>query len=109
MPAHQTNRHRPAFGPVTAGDISPRCVLSALDGVTVDLYSDEIAGNPIVIVFCPKFTPAVAETLAGFRARLEHFVSAGARLFGVTLERAKEAKAQAIPFPVLLDHDGAVF
>jgi peroxiredoxin len=109
MPTPEANRHRPAFEPVVAGDIAPRCVLSALDGVTVDLYGDEIAGNPIVIVFCPRFTPAVAEALAGFRARIGQFVSAGALLFGVTLERAKEAKAQAIPFPVLLDKDGKIF
>jgi hypothetical protein len=57
-------RQRPAFEPVIAGDIAPRCVLSALDGVTVDLYGDEIAGNPIVIVFCPRFTPAVAEAFS---------------------------------------------
>jgi peroxiredoxin len=109
MVAPQTNRQRPAFEPVTAGDIAARCVLPALDGATVDLYSDEIAGNPIVIVFCPKFTPAVGEALAGFRERHEQFVSVGGRLFGVTLERAKEAKAQAIPFPVLIDKDGRVF
>jgi peroxiredoxin/predicted 2-oxoglutarate/Fe(II)-dependent dioxygenase YbiX len=109
MPAPEVNRHRPAFEPVIAGDIAPQCVLPALDGNTVDLYGDEIAGNPIVMVFCPRFSPAVAEALAGFRSRLEQFVSAGARLFAVTLERAKEAKARAIPFPVLIDKDGRLF
>jgi peroxiredoxin len=109
MPARQTGRYRPAFEPVTAGDIAPRCVLPALDGATVDLYSDAIAGNPIVIVFCPKFTSAVAEALAGFRGQLQEFVSAGARLFAVTLEQAKAVEAQAIPFPVLCDREGAVF
>jgi peroxiredoxin len=110
MPAPQINRHSPVFDPMIAGDIAPRCVLPALNGVNVDLYSDEIAGNPIVIVFCPKFTSAVIEALAGFGARLKQFVGAGARLFAVTLvERAKEAKAQVIPFPVLLDQDGRVF
>lgn len=70
MPARQSHRYRPALlEPVTAGDIAPRCVLPAFDGGTVDLYSDAIAGNPIVIVFCPKFTSSVAETLAGWRPR----------------------------------------
>jgi peroxiredoxin len=109
MHARQTNRYRPALEPVTVGDIAPRCVLQALDGGTVDLYSDAIAGNPIVIVFCPKFTPAVAEALAGFHGRLQHFVRAGARLFAVTLEQAKGVEAQAIPFPVLCDREGGVF
>jgi peroxiredoxin len=109
MPEPQTNRCPPAFEPVIAGDIAPRCVLPALDGADVDLYSDEITGNPIVIVFCPKFTSPVTEALAGFRARLEQFVDAGGRLFAVTLERATVAKAQAIPFPVLLDKNGRIF
>jgi peroxiredoxin len=84
-------------------------VLPSLDGTKVDLYSDDIAGNPIVIIFCPTFASPVREALAGFRARLEPFAGAGARLFGVTLERAAATKAQAIPFPVLLDKDGRVF
>jgi peroxiredoxin len=109
MAEPQSDRRPPAFEPVIAGDIAPRCVLPALDGADVDLYSDEITGNPIVIVFCPKFAPPVREVLAGFRARLEQFVGAGGRLFGVTLERAAAAKAQALPFPVLLDMDGRVF
>jgi peroxiredoxin len=84
-------------------------VLRALDGGEVDLYSDEITGNPIVMVFCPKFTLPVREALGGFRGRLEQFVGAGARLFAVTLERATAAKAQAIPFPVLLNKNESVF
>jgi peroxiredoxin len=84
-------------------------VLPALNGGTVDLYSDAIAGNPLVIVFCPKFTSAVAETLAGFSERFQQFASAGARLFAVTPEQANEVEAYGIPFPMLLDRDGATF
>jgi peroxiredoxin len=109
MPEPLINRLSRRFEPVIAGDIAPRCVLPALDGVNIDLYSDEITGNPIVIVFCPKFTSPVREALAGFRARLEQFAGAGARLFAVTLERATAVKGQAIPFPVLLDKNGSVF
>jgi peroxiredoxin/predicted 2-oxoglutarate/Fe(II)-dependent dioxygenase YbiX len=109
MPEPQTHRHHPVFEPVIAGDIAPRCVLPALDSAEVDLYSDEITGNPIVMVFCPKFTSPVREALGGFRGRLEQFAGAGARLFAVTLERAIAAKAQAIPFPVLLDKNERVF
>ena len=70
MPEPLINRLSRRFEPVIAGDIAPGCVLPALDGVNIDLYSDEITGNPIVIVFCPKFTSPVREALAGFRARL---------------------------------------
>jgi peroxiredoxin len=79
MPEPKRHRPPPPIEPVIAGDIAPRCVLPALDGADVDLYSDEIAGNPIVIVFCPKFTPPVREALAGFRARLEQFAGASGR------------------------------
>jgi peroxiredoxin len=84
-------------------------VLPSLDGGIVDLYNDAIAGNPIVIIFCPRLVSAVTEALAGFCARLQQFTSAGARLFAVTLERAIRAEAQAIGFPFLFDRDGAMF
>jgi peroxiredoxin len=109
MSEPQKDRQPLPLKPLIAGDIAPRCALPSLDGTTIDLYSDEITGNPIVIVFCPKFTSPVREALAGFRSRLEQFAAAGGRLFSVTLERAAAAKAQAIPFPVLLDGDGQVF
>lgn len=109
VPASSPPR-RPLFNaPLAIGDIAPDCVLKALDGAPVDLRGDAIAGNPIAILFCPKFTPVVAEVLEGFRAKLDAFTAAGARLFGVTLEPHKAAAAQAIPFPVLLDRTGEVF
>ena len=80
MPARQSHRYRGATEPVSAGDIAPRCVLPSLDGGTVDLYSDAIAGNPIVIIFCPSLVSAVTEALAGFCARFQQFTSTGARL-----------------------------
>jgi peroxiredoxin len=109
MPTPQTDRSPPAFEPVIAGDIAPRCVLPGLDGFDVDLYSDEITGNPIVIVFCPRFTSPVREALTGFQVRLKEFAAANARMFAVTLEQATVAKGQEIPFPVLLDKEGRVF
>ena len=95
--------------PLSAGDIAPSCALPALDGARVDLRADAIAGNPIVILFCPKFLPAITEAVAAMSAAQQRFAAAGARLFAVTLEPAKVAAAQNIRFPVLIDGDGEVF
>ena len=91
------------------GDIAPQCTLPALDGRNVDIRADDIAGNPIVLLFCPRFSEAVADALAGVVAAQQYFSAAGARLFAITLDDAKIAQAQNIPFPVLLDSDGTVF
>ena len=99
----------PLKAPLALGDIGPDVALRALDGTTVDLRSDTMAGNPIAILFCPKFTAAVAEAIAGFRAGEAGFAAAGARLVAITLEPAKIAAEQALPFPVLLDRNGEVF
>jgi peroxiredoxin len=95
--------------PLAVGDIGPQCVLPDSDGTTINLRGDTVAGNPIVIVFCPTFTPAVGAALAGFTAHLAALAEAGARLFAVTREPPKAVKAQAIPFPVLIDAKEEVF
>jgi len=95
--------------PLAVGDIAPDVALRALDGATIDLRGDTIAGNPIAILFCPKFTGAVAEAIAGFRAGEAGFAAAGARIVAITLEPAKVAVEQALPFAVLLDRNGEVF
>ena len=94
---------------LSAGDIAPQFSLPALDGRNVDIRADDIAGNPIVLLFCPRFSEAVADALAEVVAAQPFFSAAGARLFAITLEDAKVAQAQNLPFPVLLDRDGAVF
>ena len=105
-PAQTNSGLRP---PLAVGDIAPKCVLPDSDGESVNLRGDTVAGNPIVVVFCPKFTPAVCAALAGFAAQLPQLSDAGARLFAVTREPAAVAKAQAIPFPVLIDGKEEVF
>jgi peroxiredoxin len=101
---------RPMFKmPLAAGDIAPGCALRGLDGATIDLRDDAIAGNPIVAVFVPKFTPAAAPTLQGFRTSATALAAQGARLFVVTLEPAKAAAEQDLPCPVLLDRNGDTF
>jgi peroxiredoxin len=84
-------------------------VLPELDGTTVSLREDAIAGNPIVLVFCPKSAPSVAQALSEFSARHDAFAAAGARLFAVMPERARDAVALEIPFAILLDRKQGVF
>jgi peroxiredoxin len=110
MAAPPSSAARPVFkAPLAVGDIAPNCVLKTLEGEVVDLRSDAIAGNPLVIVFCPRFSPEVIGALDGFRARREFLGVAGARLFAITLEPGRVAVEQALPFPVLLDRTGETF
>jgi peroxiredoxin len=109
MPPVGKAGREPLPPPLVAGDIAPACTLCTLDGADVDLRADAIAGSPIVLIFCPKFLPAVAEAVAAVSAAQRSFAAAGARLFAVTLEAATPAAAQNTPFPVLRDRDGKVF
>jgi peroxiredoxin len=95
--------------PLSVGDIAPDCALKSLGGDIVDLRGDAVAGHPMVVLFCPRFTPPVLAALDGFRARLESFAASHARLFAVTLEPAAAALEQVLPFPVLLDRSGDTF
>jgi peroxiredoxin len=106
---HGIPREVPDLLALAPGDIAPRCTLPTLDGRNIDIRADDIAGNPIVLLFCPRFSESVAEALAGIVAAQPYFVAAGARLFTITLEDGKAAQARNIPFPVLLDRDGSVF
>jgi peroxiredoxin len=95
--------------PLAVGDIAPRCVLKQPDGTAVDLRDDAIAGNPMVLLFCPKFSPEVMAAIEGCRTGLDTFTAAGAKLFALTLEPAKVAAERMLPFPVLLDRSGETF
>ncbi len=94
---------------LSVGDIAPGCRLLDSNGEVVDLRSDAIAGNPIAIVFCPRFTPSVVKALAGYRLCFQAMTNAGARAFAVTLEQAGAAAAQNLPLPVLCDGAREVF
>jgi peroxiredoxin len=107
LPSRQANPGlRP---PLAAGDIAPQCVLPDSDGELVNLRGDRVAGNPIIVVFCPRFSPAAEAALASLTAHLAALSDAGARLFAVTREPADVAKAQNLPFPVLIDSKEEVF
>jgi peroxiredoxin len=95
--------------PLLAGGIAPECVLPNLQGATIDLRGDSVAGNTIVLVFYPKFNTAARNTFAAIHANLASFESAGARLFAVTLAPRKVAAEHNIPFMTLIDSAGRVF
>jgi peroxiredoxin len=94
---------------LSAGDIAPACALPSLDQRIVDIHADDIAGNPVVLLFCPRFSATTATSVAALVAADRSFTAAGALIFTVTLENAAIAQAQNIPFPVLLDREGHVF
>src|SRR5271170_1641204 len=94
---------------LSVGDIAPACRLPDLTGTVVDLRGDAVAGNPTVILFCPRFTSSVAEALAGYRVCLRAMANAGAQVFGVIREKTGLAEADSISFPVLCDGAGQVF
>src|SRR6185437_14019491 len=95
--------------PLAVGDIAPEVVLRAVDGATIELNGDTMAGNVIIVLFCPRFSAGVGEAVAALRASAEAFVAAGAKLVAITLSPAKVAAEQALPFPLLLDRSGDVF
>jgi peroxiredoxin len=94
---------------LSIGDIAPACVLPDRHGSLVDLRGDAIAGNVIVIVFCPEYTAVVTQVLEDYRARLREPGSAGALLFCIMRTRSEGLSRRDVPFPVLCDVDGKVF
>jgi peroxiredoxin len=95
--------------PLSIGDIAPDCILRGLDGNEVNLRSDSIAGNPLVIMFCPRLAAAGQEVLDSFSNHLDSLQTSGARLFAITLDRAEAGASRTFKFPVLLDRREQVF
>lgn len=93
---------------LSEGDIAPDCILADPDGKEINLRSDSIAGNPIVMLFCPRVARA-ADLLACFSKRRDALAASGARLFIITLDKASVAASQNPDFRVLLDRREQVF
>jgi peroxiredoxin len=92
-----------------AGDIAPSCALRTLDGSLVDIRADDIAGKPVVLMFCPQISSAMAEAIPAAVDALPAYTAQGALLFAVTRDGTEAASTSSIPFPVLLDANGQVF
>jgi peroxiredoxin len=93
----------------STGDIAPDCILPATNGGEINLRSDAIAGNPIVLLFCPKGSSAGREMLSCFSRQQQTFAANGARLFAVIREKQEAFTSQQYNFPILLDRSEQVF
>jgi peroxiredoxin len=110
MAIPSTSMNRPMFkAPLAVGDVAPDCALKSLGGDVIDLRGDAVAGHPIVLVFCPRFTPEVTRMLDALLARRDELDHLDAKVFALTLEPGRVAMEQALPVPVLLDRNGETF
>ena len=91
------------------GDIAPNCVLPRTDGMQVDLLSDSIAGNPIVLAFCPRLPDNGKELLDSFATWFDALTTLGARVFAITSEAPDPLITQEYKFPILLDQQWITF
>ena len=89
---------------LSAGDIAPDCILAGADGKGVNLRSDAIAGNPIVLLFCSQRSSETKHILEPFARRLEAFRANGARVFSIMRKSAEGNFLQELEFPILFDN-----
>jgi peroxiredoxin len=94
---------------LSKGDIAPDCILPDVNGNEVNLRSDSVAGNPLVITFCPRFSPPAKDLLKCFSEQIESLSANGARLFAVTMDKTEAASSQNLAFPILIDRREQVF
>jgi len=95
--------------PIAVGDIAPDFVFAGHDGKEVNSRSDAIAGNPIVVVFCPHASSEDLEPLVCFARQLDCFSAHRARLFAVTLDKIDASAANGFSFPILSDRREKIF
>ena len=88
--------------PLSIGDIAPDLILTDRDGKEWNLRSDAIAGNPIVIVFCPRLNSAGRKILENYVRQAEPLKAEGSRIFAVTLDKTDQLPG-TFDFPVLWD------
>jgi peroxiredoxin len=95
---------------LSEGDIAPDCILPDVDGKEINLRSDSIAGNPIVLIFCPRLSSPGDNLLRRFCQQLDSLSANGARLFAITMDkRAEVTSLQSPRIPVLLDRREQAF
>lgn len=92
----------------SAGDLGPDVILKGHDGKEWNLRSDAIAGNPIVIFFCPRLTVEGKLALKNFAQQTEAFTAEGAKMFAITSDKP-DGDLSGLGFPILLDRREDVF
>ena len=75
----------------------------------VDLLSDSIAGNPIVLAFCPRLSDGGKELLDRFATQFDILTTLGARIFAITSAAPDTPPTQEYKFPILLDQQWLTF
>lgn len=94
------------------GDKAPSFKIKNQDGDLI--YVGELIGNtPFVIYFYPKnFTPGCTAQACSFRDQYQDFVSAGAKVFGISSDSVEShqrfRKKHNLPFDTLSDKNNNV-
>lgn len=97
--------------PLSIGDSAPNFTAKDTNGNTVSLSS--YAGKPVVIYFYPKDdTPGCTKQACSFRDNYAQYLSKGIAVFGVSMDdqlsHQKFTEKYGLPFPLLVDTDGAL-
>jgi peroxiredoxin len=95
--------------PLLVGDTASNLALPNLNGETIDLRADSVAGNTIVVIFCASFNDATRRLMAAFRTSFEAFKAAHARIFALFHAPDNIGVEHDIPFTALLDRKGQSF
>src|SRR5260221_1145387 len=88
------------------GYIAPACRLPDTEGNTIHLRADSIAGNPLVLIFCPQMSERCKGVLESFSQSLEALTAQGARVYAINAEWENSVK---VNFPILLDFSRQAF
>jgi hypothetical protein len=91
----------PPFGPLEAGDVVPYLTLPGLDGGTVDIFGDDHAGHPSLLLFAGRGEGAAALMALG-TAEAETVAALGGRIWGI----GGREFGENLPYPYLLDREG---
>jgi peroxiredoxin len=76
----------------------------------VNLLSDSIAGNSIVLVFCPRLSGAGKELLDRFGNCIDVLETHGAQVFAITPEVVPDTPSRkGYKYPILMDQQQQVF
>ncbi|PSB20282.1 peroxiredoxin [Phormidesmis priestleyi ULC007] len=97
--------------PLSVGDSAPNFTAKDTNGNTVFLAS--YVGKPVVIYFYPKDdTPGCTKEACSFRDNYAQYLNKGVTVFGVSMDdeasHQKFTEKFNLPFPLLVDTDGAL-
>jgi len=96
----------PTLQRLERGDIAPDFILPDREGKAIHLRADSIAGNPLVLIFCPQMSERCKGVLESFSQNLEALTAHGARVYAINAQWDNSVK---VNFPVLLDFSCQAF